>query len=119
MQDVQKKSFVKIDRHRFAYRWLNPSDAEPFGYYFPRQLRSDSSSSALNFNSLLNWTVSDDTIDYIRDGVPNRPPVLETERVGAAFRPRESQAQAALLPKPEVERVLIYRNRLKNHCKIS
>jgi hypothetical protein len=35
---------------------------------FQDNFDSDSTSSVLNFNSLLNWTVSDGTIDYIRDG---------------------------------------------------
>jgi hypothetical protein len=35
---------------------------------FQDNFNSDSASSALNFNSLVNWSVSDGTIDYVRSG---------------------------------------------------
>ena len=38
------------------------------GVVFSDNFDSDRSSSALNFDSLLNWDVSEGTIDYIRNG---------------------------------------------------
>jgi hypothetical protein len=38
------------------------------GILFQDNFDADNTSSALNFNSLRNWTVSDGTIDYIRSG---------------------------------------------------
>lgn len=38
------------------------------GIIFSDNFDADNASSALNFNSLINWTVGDGTIDYIRSG---------------------------------------------------
>ncbi len=38
------------------------------GIIFPDNFDADSASSVLNFNGLINWTVSGGTIDYIRSG---------------------------------------------------